>query len=1129
MPRPSAAARTATALLALAPIVGGQASPAGGAAGPAGPPMTDPVARAPYRTLTHDVDDQTNLGVEVVDGLAFHPGGARLWALNAHLSTVVELDAATLATTRTWHTLWNPVAIAWWAGELVVVGGGSHALALHDELDGRVRAVVPLPSEPAGLAVDRDRERAYVACQGANAVCEVDLVAAAVVRTWKLAARAPRFLWLDPGDPRDPDDAVVYVTPHLSGNNTAILGPGAGNSGTVLDLDDPQIAPGGGLPDVDLLRIDPAGGPPAPVFTGVGTLLTEHGRHPGTGAYWMLTVESHNQLPGVDTEPEHRGVFASNVLVIGPDPAGVASALEPTIRIDLDDALPATPEPDYATATSVSFPYALAFDATSQSAWIASSTGDLVVRLLADGTRVADFPLPAGAIPRDLALDPVTGTRLFVYCQGSGEVRAYDAFDPGQPPSVASLGFDPTPPAVRDGRAIWYDAHRSLAGRSSCNVCHPGGGLDLLGWRLANEPVDHKDVMVTQSLRGIEDSFPYHWRGENDLAAFNDAFVGLLGGPSKLDETSGGEADRLYAFLFSLQGAANPRQSLRRELDDAQTPEPLPNGLVGSAVRGQRVYHGIPTVQGRTCNGCHQLPVGTNGDIVNEIGNEISSQVSFDVAHFRQLFQRDQPEVSLSILGQAVVRPLNGFGFQHNGARSSLFDFVDIFPLTQQEISDCVAFLRQFDQGLAPAAHVARHYHVDAPAAVEQTIANVLIPQAELGWIDLVAFGTYSVGGGPDLAERWWYDPLQGLFVADSVGGPAASWPSFVQRTQNGAADNVFLGLPAGNGRGFALDHDRDGLWNDDETALGSDPYDPDSDGDGWQDGHEEDNPGGATAPALDPLVGPTDTTPPALVMAELDLARAAFAKYHVEFSEPVTWTVTYATPGSPARTRTRLDPVVRDTVVLQGLEASSAGLAPVTYGVTLELVDRAGNRATFGLPSAATSEHHETGAVNLRVDDLSFTGLASLPGGDLQVGAEVRVTRQLGPLPKPAERDAVAVFNVLVEDPATGSWQVSSTFTPATPSFDVAGQPYDATPGPFLLSPLTDVDGRATVAFTQSGLVPGQRVRLNVLTVMRVIDPAAYDPNAPAFGDAATFKTPQVEYQMPRTAPAARGIEATY
>ena len=74
------------------------------------------------------------------------------------------------------------------------------------------------------------------------------------------------------------------------------------------------------------------------------------------------------------------------------------------------------------------------------------------------------------------------------------------------------------------------------------------------------------------------------------------------------------------------------------------------------------------------------------------------------------------------------------------------------------------------------------HYHVGAAPSVEKTIAQVLIPQAEAGWIDLVAFGTYSVGGGPDIAERWWYDPASQVFVSDAVGGPVTTPEEIAQR-----------------------------------------------------------------------------------------------------------------------------------------------------------------------------------------------------------------------------------------------------------------------------------------------------------------------------------------------------------
>ena len=95
--------------------------------------------------------------------------------------------------------------------------------------------------------------------------------------------------------------------------------------------------------------------------------------------------------------------------------------------------------------------------------------------------------------------------------------------------------------------------------------------------------------------------------------------------------------------------------------------------------------------------------------------------------------------------------------------------------------------------------------------------------------------------------------------------------------------------------------------------------------------------------------------------------------------------------------------------------------------------------RGLFALPSARTTNHHLAGSVNSNVDDLAFTSVTSLPGGELAATAEVRVTAKLGALPKPPLADCVVIFNVLVEDPATGEWQVASTFSPATADFDVA------------------------------------------------------------------------------------------
>src|SRR6185295_16688295 len=97
-------------------------------------------------------------------------------------------------------------------------------------------------------------------------------------------------------------------------------------------------------------------------------------------------------------------------------------------------------------------------------------------------------------------------------------------------------------PRVVTGRRFLYDAAFSSShGDSSCASCHVYGDLDSLAWDLGNpdgqvavdpgpfavpllnpftgrfvDPVVHpmKGPMTTQSLRGLANHGPMHWRGD---------------------------------------------------------------------------------------------------------------------------------------------------------------------------------------------------------------------------------------------------------------------------------------------------------------------------------------------------------------------------------------------------------------------------------------------------------------------------------------------------------------------------------------------------------------------------------------------------------------------------------------
>jgi hypothetical protein len=1090
----------------------------------------------PFAHLTNDLRDHTLFNVETVRGMSLSAAG-QLYAINTHGSTLVLHTDAGPEPEGVWPTVNNPVSVAVFGDRVAVVGGGTHALAVHDATSGEILDVFPLPSEPGDLLVDAPDGAwvAYVASQGENCVVALDLSNGTELGRWEVPAERPRFLALD----TDPQGLRrLLVAPMLSGNNTVPIPPAVGAGA------DPDAALGnilnlssiGGLPDEDLfaITIDEPTPVVVPCARQAGSLLLEHARNPLTGEYWMLAIASHNDDVFQRSEAELRGVFASNTLAVyAPDALGTVCdpfCVTPERLIDLDDADPLQAGEQYDRSTSLAFPYGLAFvpevNPFGLHGWacVTSSASDRIAFLDPAGNRVAHLDLPDGAIPRQVLIDGFSGLLLFVYCWGTNDVLVYNIADLAAPPLELPLGLDPTPEPVRRGRKIWYDAGPSLNGRTTCNHCHPNGGMDLLGWKLSDIPADRKDVMVTQSLFSILDTPAYHWREERFLPDFNVAFPGLLGHDEDLDED---ELADFVAFVFALQGAANPSESEERVLDDRRTAEPFPNGLAGSAVRGQRIFLRQPTLGANTCFDCHMGPNGTQGRELFDAASSVTTAMNMGVAHLRQLRHKDQDVVE--ILGFRFAR--QGFGVLHDGLFPNPFEFIaaPFFSQDDQGDSDVTAFVQQFDQGLAPAAHRALLLDERDTAPVAETIARLFLRQARKGWIDVVAHG-WVVLEGARVQLRWLYDPEDEVFVPHSTAYPELPLAALAELSAAGLASNVILGLPAGNGRRFALDPDDDGLLDEEELVHGTTALDPDSDDDGFPDGYEVAH---GTNPLAPNATVPDADAPIALPgFPRLDHVTAGYAKFHLASDEPVTVEVEAQVSGGPVHRTVTSVFARRQTIVVQGLDPS-LGIANL-YTATIRMRDLSGNVGTTTLDFRTRTNVTLPGQV--RVGDLVW--VATTPqGAALDAQAEVQVVTELGAPFPPAVPGKVVVLQLLYRTAASDPWSIAANVqSPQLAaqfqlrSLDSAGteliEPYLNLPGPFLLSPLTEGDGRAKVEFSFPGpLTPppaGVEVRLNVLAIL---DPSpGYDPVDPVFES-----TSLPNWKMPSTSKELRGLQLAY
>ncbi len=1076
---------------------------------------------AEYAALTNPLSAATNFNIETVRGLLLAPDA--LFSLNTHASTIVRHTSLTTPTwADQWHTVHNPVAITEANGKLLVVGGATWSLVEHDRTNGRVLRHVALPAEPADIVVDVAANAAYVACQGDNVVVRIDLTTFTENAVYPIPAQRPRFLWFDASS----EPPAVYVAPALSGNNTTLAESPANPVGVdqvlvqVIDLDTTSHA-GGDLPDEDLFRIDttlPTGSTPPAVLHGAGTLITEHGRNPADGRYWLIGTEAHNGHPQRNSEDEHRGVFANGPRAIA-NHLGPGARPPPGVGVDLDVPVGGGTKN---SATSMSFPFALAFHSSGAAA-IAASTSDLITLCDVNGARLFDLPItqatnplqppmPAqlgNAIPRDLWWDHASNA-LLVHLWGWNKVFLYDLNNVTSPPFWLDLGPDPLPLEIQRGRSIFYDATRPVekdamnvdkfAGALTCNTCHPGGGMDLLGWNLSDSFADVKDLMVTQSLLSISDTFPYHWRGERNLDHFNGAFVGLIGFKDRLDETPGGELDEFEAFVFSLQAPANRNQHVDRVL----------TGLAARA--GQQVFLTKDPVLFNTfsCAECHTLPGGTNGDRIAEVGGGIPAATKLDVSHLRQLNHKDQGAVTVVVPSGAgtvtTQRARGGFGISHNGRNTDLRNFISNppFAITATEADEITAFVRQFDQGIAPAAH--RAWLVDATSlgTAGATVAAVLLAQAAPSkrWVDVAAIGHETVGGTVrDL--RWAYDPATATFGVHDNSVPARTWPQF-QAAITGSTKYLFVGLPPANARRYALDPDNDDLTDAQEAALTTptNARNRDTDGDGYDDGYEVQVGGFPTTPDT-----PADSTAPALrpgTSLVRDHATATFAKLYAQFTEPVSWKLEVLDPGNNNNivSITRSSALQREAMIhVHELYPSSPFGGDVRNWVPrLTITDPRGNPATFFGAQFATTDMLELlnqTRLSATIDDIVHVVPPAVGGGSLsaQVRARVRFKFEGGGK-VPYFQGRVVVAHVLKRAAGSDTWSVSSnpvmTSAQRQPGFQVhfidtnnnsVVVPYAAMPGDFVLATI-DQNGDAVFSFAHSGLASGDRVRLSIVGV---------------------------------------------
>jgi len=807
------------------------------------------------RSSTMSVPDFTNFESLPVHPLAMTPNGARLLALNLPDARVevFAIQDGSLASEGEALVGLDPVSVAAWDDSTAwVVNQVSDDVSIVNLRSRSVVATLRVGDEPTDVVFAGSPRRAFVCVSGEDAVKIYSVngitgITLDLVRP--IFGRHPRSLAVRGGE--------VYVAVRDAGNRTTVLstaevaaggGPPAPNPPKKPALPD---APAVGLivqkvgpdwvderpasaktwnsvipydlPDKDVAVLDASSGNELRTVSDVGTTLFNIAVAPGSGDLYVTNTEAVNRTR---FEPNLRGRFLFNrVTRVGQGGTGTVTPWHLNSHVVYDT----LPGPAGEKDLSLSAPMDIAVNAAETKLYVAALGSDKV-GVVNPGTGLVTNRIATSLGPKDSRNGPAG----LLLDEGRGQLYVLNRFcnsvaliDTGAEAFVEEVplasGFDPSPPEILAGRRFLYDGTLSDHGDLSCASCHVGGDTDHIAWDLGNpqgsmEPVPPgqfaglppfhpmKGPMATQSLRGLRDASPFHWRGDRqDLSRFNPAFRSLMAND---DSLSSADMQKYIDFLMSVVYPPNPNQNLDRTWPDPAAP-------AASATRGRNEFETKPH-DGGPCSACHSLPTGTNRLIIP--GSVLQESQAFKVPQLRNMYQK----TGFTDAAGAVKR---GFGFLHDGSIDNLFSFLNL-PVfnfaNNQERRDLEAFVLSFDTGMAPS--VGRQVTVNGTTKTTPVVVALLdslYAQAVTGNCDLIAHGRIE-----GVEKSFVYEANASAFRSDYDPEGTIERDALRLSAEHGG-EITYLGVPPGSGVRMGIDRDRDGFKNRYETALGSDPADP--------------------------------------------------------------------------------------------------------------------------------------------------------------------------------------------------------------------------------------------------------------------------------------------------------------
>ncbi len=1003
--------------------------------------------------------------------------------------------------------------------EIWVVCSSSNSVFVIDEASRTVTATIRVEHEPTDLVFDTTGTTAYVTTEATNRIGVVN------------ANTRQRTNWIEfestlptvggaPIHGEEPFSVMLegnnlYAVSHMSGNGTTfnpncgtpmapvpcfpfVIDPGIANLWTLFNQNPLLPEP----PDRDIFRFDVTnpGVPGTVVGWRFGTKNFDLAREPNGPNLVVSNVDLKNDqfvfepLVALSRMSEHR-------ISMGPDaPAAISNTA--VTHFDLNDAA----NVNTALTTlgyTCSFPNEMAWNNAGDRLYVACYGTNNVAVLDYPPTQVL-AELRSNALPLNLTgfgthgllLDENRGV-VYTFEQGDSSLQVYSA-NPAtgtvnSPVRTVPIGYDITPANIESGRFHFSNAKNSTFGTDSCATCHYQGHTDGLAWNLGDlsgdlptqpgqPPVinrlifrDNKLLKVTMSLRNIEETPPFHWRGDrDDLQAFGGAQMGLLGG----NLLSQQELEDIDDFIFSLSYRPNPAQAFNRAYS-AQAIDgfscftnrtPL---TFGADTNGATI-----TVSCEQCHAVGPEPNGTNNQVNNDCG---ANPCPEDATHMRGTFDKGSDQVVYVPGGGAnFTIPATGWGFSNSGAVDTLDAFVQGAGggLPVGERNAISAFFREFDNGIA-------HTSAFAWTMDQVSVANPLpqgfidtVAGADNGDNELIARGHLLLGGAPVPIGMLYLPnpgvPFGGSWLTDSAAFGVLSGATVIQAAQLGLAVWHFIGTPVGMGWRLGVDREMDFALDGNEQAtcpappaVCSSSRTADTDGDFYPDGYEtrlNTNPNDATS------FPTSDTVAPAISNAALRWDSGSVAK--------VSWS-TNEESKSRVEVRDSANAVVyakeesqfklQHSMIVRNLDPAAS------YTITVESEDPAnanipflnGNRAQQPVPLTTQPRLFVN---TMHVETTTLTVQGTNPNNTVQL---------------------LATFTL--HDGATSTPLANAPVTLNFNFFEwVPGAVGAIPPAPMVIAGNTDAQGRVSMSFPTVGVLAGQSGVAEVISTS-VVDPVGF------------------------------------